>query len=77
MDFERMFEKRNRSPLLKDCGSDYITIQFLLPRILVTYWTVLELLTAEQDLLEVLLTVCPILLIVCAVASGTLQGLHS
>ncbi len=46
MDSRRMF-KKNRSPLLKDCGSDYITMQFLLPRILVTYGTVLELLTAE------------------------------
>ena len=75
MDSRRMF-KKNRSPLLKDCGSDYITMLFLLPRILVTYGTVLELLTAEQDLLVVLLTVCPVLLVVRAVASGTLQALH-
>ena len=48
----------------------------LLPRILVANWAVLELLAAEGDLLEVLLAVCPILLVVYTVATCTFQLLH-
>ena len=48
----------------------------LLPRILVAYWAVLELLAADGYFLEVLLAVCPILLEMYAVAACTLDGLH-
>ena len=48
----------------------------LLPRILVGYWAVLELLAADGYFLVVLLAVCPILIEVYAVAACTIDGLH-
>ena len=53
-----------------------LSLTHLLPRILVTYRAVLELLAAEGYFLEVLLAVCPILFEVYAVAACTLDGLH-
>ena len=53
-----------------------LSLTHLLPRILVAYRAVLELLAAESYFLEVLLAVCPILLEVYAVAACTLDGLH-
>ena len=44
----------------------------LLPGVLVADTAVLECLTAQEDLLKVLLTVCPVLLVVYAVAACAL-----
>ena len=57
-------------------NSALLSLTHLLPRILVGYGAVLELLAAEGDLLEVFLAVCPILLVVYTVATCTLQLLH-
>ena len=57
-------------------NSALLSLTHLLPRILVANWAVLELLAAEGDLLEVLLAVCPILLVVYTVATCTFQLLH-
>ena len=57
-------------------NSALLSLTHLLPRILVGYGAVLELLAAEGYLLVVLLAVCPILLEVYAVAACTLDGLH-
>ena len=57
-------------------NSALLSLTHLLPRILVGYWAVLELLAAEGYFLVVLLAVCPILLEVYAVAACTLDGLH-
>ena len=74
---DEMSKKKKPQPLdLTTAVSDSIILILLLPGVLVADRTVLELLAAEQDLLVVLLTVCPVLLIVRAVASGTLQALH-
>ena len=48
----------------------------LLPRILEGYGTILELLAYDLDVLLVLLTVCPVLLVLHAVATCALQLLH-
>ena len=53
-----------------------LSLTHLLPRILVGHWAVLELLAAQEDILIVLLAVLPELLVVYAVATCTLQGLH-
>ena len=65
----------SRSAELKQ-GLALSSLNRLFPRILVGYGAVLELLAAEGDLLEVLLAVCPILLVVYTVATCTLQLLH-
>ncbi len=57
-------------------NSALLSLTHLLPRILVANWAVLELLAAEGDLLEVLLAVCPVLLVVYTVATCTFQLLH-
>ena len=73
----RNIQNKNPQSLdLKTAGSCFEIMILLVPRILVTYGAVLEFLTAEYDLLVVLLTVSPVLLVVYAVATGTLQGLH-
>ena len=65
----------SRSAELKQ-GLALRSLTHLLPRILVGYGAFLELLAAEGDLLEVLLAVCPILLVVYTVATCTFQLLH-
>ncbi len=48
----------------------------LLPRIIVAYGAVLELLAYDLDLLVMLLTIFPLLNIVDAIGVGALQLLH-
>ena len=70
--------------LIKNKKAAYLIRRFLVmvslnrlsPRILVGHWAVLELLAAQEDILIVLLAVLPELLVVYAVATCTLQGLH-
>ena len=48
----------------------------LLPRIIVAYGAVLELLAYDLDLLEVLLSILPLLYVVDTVAVSALELLH-
>ena len=65
----------SRSEELKQ-GLALRSLNRLLPGILEAYRAVLELLAYDLDVLVVLFAVCPVLLVLHAVATGALQFLH-